>query len=89
MDSPFDLLSKGEEVLYISSFKMNSIYDYLIVGSGLFGSTFAHFARKQGKRCLVIDKRSHLGGNLYWKEFMCINMGHIYFIPIQNVFGTL
>lgn len=47
---------------------MNSIYDYLIVGSGLFGSTFAHFARKQGKRCLVIDKRSHLGGNLYCED---------------------
>lgn len=47
---------------------MNSIYDYLIVGSGLFGSTFAHFARKQGKRCLVIDKRTHLGGNLYCED---------------------
>lgn len=38
-------------------------YDYLIVGSGLFGATFAYLANKQGKRCLVIDKRSHLGGN--------------------------
>lgn len=47
---------------------MNSIYDYLIVGSGLFGSTFAHFAQKQGKRCLVIDKRTHLGGNLYCED---------------------
>ena len=44
------------------------MYDYLIVGSGLFGSTFAHFARKQGKRCLVIDKRTHLGGNLYCED---------------------
>ena len=44
---------------------MESVYDYLIVGAGLFGSTFAHFARQQGKRCLVIDKRNHLGGNLY------------------------
>lgn len=40
-------------------------YDYLIVGSGLFGATFAHFARLEGKRCLVIDKRSHVGGNVY------------------------
>ena len=40
-------------------------YDYLIVGSGLFGSTFAHLATKQGKKCLVIDKRPHLGGNVY------------------------
>lgn len=40
-------------------------YDYLIVGSGLFGATFAHLATKQGKKCLVIDKRPHLGGNVY------------------------
>ncbi|MCI6324947.1 MAG: UDP-galactopyranose mutase [Bacteroidales bacterium] len=43
-------------------------YDYLIVGSGLYGATFAHFAKKAGKRCLVIDKRPHLGGNLYCEE---------------------
>lgn len=40
------------------------IFDYLIVGSGLFGATFAHFAHKAGKRCLVIEKRSQLGGNV-------------------------
>ena len=40
-------------------------YDYLIVGSGLFGAAFAYFAHKQGKRCLVIDKRQQLGGNVY------------------------
>lgn len=40
-------------------------YDYLIVGSGLFGATFAYRATKAGKRCLVIEKRSHLGGNVY------------------------
>ena len=40
-------------------------YDYLVVGSGLFGATFAYLAKKQGKKCLVIDKRSHLGGNIY------------------------
>ena len=44
------------------------LYDYLIVGSGLFGSTFAHLATKKGKKCLVIDKRHHTGGNLYCKE---------------------
>lgn len=46
----------------------HSLYDYLIVGSGLFGATFAHFAKKKGKRCLVIDRRSHLGGNVYCQE---------------------
>ncbi|EFN90311.1 UDP-galactopyranose mutase [Prevotella amnii CRIS 21A-A] len=43
-------------------------YDYLIVGSGLFGSTFAYLATKIGKKCLVIDKRAHVGGNLYCEE---------------------
>ena len=41
------------------------VYDYLIVGSGLFGATFAYHAKEAGKSCLVIDKRPHLGGNLY------------------------
>ena len=40
-------------------------YDYLIVGSGLFGSIFAYEANKKGKKCLVIEKRSHIGGNIY------------------------
>ena len=40
-------------------------YDYLIVGSGFYGATFAHFAKRAGKRCLVIDKRLHIGGNAY------------------------
>ena len=43
-------------------------YDYLIVGSGLFGSVFAHEATKRGKQCLVIDRREHLGGNIYCEE---------------------
>lgn len=43
-------------------------YDYLIVGSGLFGATFAYLAHKDGKKCLVIEKRSHLGGNVYCEE---------------------
>ena len=47
-------------------------YDYLIVGAGLYGAVFAHLATKQGKRCLVIDKRAHLGGNVY-----CENVGGI------------
>lgn len=41
------------------------MYDYLIVGAGLFGAVFAHEAREKGKRCLVIDKRPHIGGNVY------------------------
>lgn len=53
---------------------MQSHYDYFIVGSGLFGATFAYFARKQGKKCLVIDKRSHLGGNVYCEKIDGINV---------------
>ncbi|MBP5359962.1 MAG: UDP-galactopyranose mutase [Bacteroidaceae bacterium] len=49
-------------------------YDYLIVGAGLYGSVFAHRARMDGKRCLVIDKRSHLGGNVYCEEVEGINV---------------
>lgn len=49
-------------------------YDYLIVGSGLFGATFAYRAKQQGKKCLVIDKRSHLGGNIYCERIEGINV---------------
>ncbi len=49
-------------------------YDCLIVGSGLFGATFAHMARKSGKKCLVIDKRPHLGGNVYCGKVAGINV---------------
>ena len=52
-------------------------YDFLIVGAGLFGSTFAHLARRSGKRCIVIDKRPHVGGNLYCKQIEGINV-HMY-----------
>lgn len=50
------------------------MYDYLIVGSGLFGATFAYEAGKKGKSCLVIDKRSHIAGNIYTKEIEGINV---------------
>ena len=49
-------------------------FDYLIVGSGLFGATFAHRANKAGKKCLVIDKRAHLGGNVYCENVEGINV---------------
>ncbi len=49
-------------------------FDYLIVGSGLFGATFAYLAKKAGKKCLVIDKRPHLGGNIYCEQVEGINV---------------
>lgn len=51
-----------------------SKYDYIIVGAGLFGSVFAHEATKKGKKCLVIDKREHIGGNVYTKVIEGINV---------------
>ena len=53
---------------------MESKYDYLIVGSGLFGATFAYRAKQQGKKCLVIDKRPQLGGNVYCEDIEGIHV---------------
>lgn len=53
---------------------MYSHFDYLIVGSGLFGATFAYKAKQAGKKVLVIDKRPHLGGNIYCEEIEGINV---------------
>ena len=49
-------------------------YDYLLVGAGLFSATFAYRAKKNGKRCLVIDRRPHLGGNIYCENIEGINV---------------
>lgn len=64
-------------------------YDYLIVGAGLFGATFAHLATKRGRRCLVIDKRPHAGGNLYCEQIKGINVhkygAHIFHTSDEEV----
>ena len=66
-------------------------YDYLIVGSGLFGATFAHLAHKQGKTCMVIDKRPHLGGNIYCENIEGINVhkygAHIFHTSNKEVWN--
>lgn len=66
-------------------------YDYLIVGAGLFGATFAHLARKAGKKCLVIEKRPHPGGNLFCEEQFGINVHkygpHIFHTSNPEVWG--
>lgn len=49
-------------------------YDYVIVGGGLFAGTFAYFATKSGKKCLVVEKRNHLGGNIYCENIEGINV---------------
>ena len=64
-------------------------YDYLIVGSGLFGAVFANEMTKSGKKCLVIDKRDHIGGNIYTKEVEGINVhmygAHIFHTSDKNI----
>ena len=66
-------------------------YDYLIVGSGLYGATFAYLAKQAGKRCLVIDKRKHLGGNIYCEQKDGINIhkygAHIFHTSNQRVWN--
>ncbi len=70
---------------------MKKAYDYLIVGSGLFGSTFAYLAKKAGKKCLVIDKRPQLGGNLYCEKIEGINVhkygAHIFHTSNKEVWN--
>ena len=65
------------------------IFDFLIVGSGLYGATFAHLAYKAGKRCLVIDKRPHLGGNVYCEDVEGIHVhkygAHIFHTSNKDV----
>lgn len=56
---------------------MNKTFDYLIVGAGLFGATFAQKAHEHGKTCLVIDRRKHIGGNIYCRNEEGINV-HVY-----------
>ena len=66
-------------------------YDYLIVGSGLFGAVFANEMTKSGKKCLVIDKRDHIGGNIYTKEVEGINVhmygAHIFHTSDKKIWG--
>lgn len=64
-------------------------YDYLIVGAGLFGAVFACEARKKGRTCLVIDRRSHIGGNIYTEELAGIQVhrygAHIFHTSNERV----
>lgn len=66
-------------------------YDYLIVGAGLYGAVFAHEAAKIGKKCLVIDKRDHIAGNVYTESVEGINVhrygAHIFHTNDQNVWA--
>ena len=68
-----------------------NMYDYLIVGAGLFGAVFAHEATKKGKKCFVIDKRSHIGGNVYTEDVEGIHVhkygAHIFHTSNKKVWN--
>ncbi len=68
-------------------------YDYLIVGSGLFGSIFAYEANKKGKKCLVIDKRPNIAGNIYTENIEGINVhkygAHIFHTSNKEVWNYI
>ena len=68
-------------------------YDYLVVGSGLYGAVFAHEAKKKGKTCLVIDKRPHIGGNIYCENIEGINVhkygAHIFHTSNKKVWDYI
>lgn len=67
------------------------LYDFLVVGAGLYGATYAHFAHKYGKKCLVIDKRKHKGGNIYCENIEGINVhkygAHIFHTSDKTVWN--
>ena len=68
-------------------------YNYLIVGSGLFGSIFAYEANKRGKKCLIIDKREHIGGNIYTEKIEGINVhkygAHIFHTSNKEIWNYI
>lgn len=69
------------------------MYDYLIVGAGFFGSVFAYEAKQRGKSCLVIDRRSHIGGNCYTEQIEGINVhkygAHIFHTSDKEVWDYI
>ena len=69
------------------------MYDYLIVGAGLYGAVFAHEAKKRGKKCLVVEKRNHIAGNIYTKEIEGIQVhwygAHIFHTSNKEVWDYI
>ena len=68
-------------------------YDFLVVGSGLYGSTFAYFAKKANKKCLVIEKRKNIGGNIFCENLDGINVhkygAHIFHTSDEEVWSYI
>lgn len=72
---------------------MSAKYDYIIAGSGLFGAIFAYEAQKRGKKCLVLEKRNHIGGNIYTEKMHGINVhkygAHIFHTSNKEVWSYI
>jgi len=72
---------------------MNKKYDYLIIGAGLYGATFAQQMTQMGKKCLIIEKRDHIAGNIYTKESHNIQIhqygAHIFHTDNEEVWNYL
>ena len=67
-------------------------YDYILVGSGLYSGVFAWYAKQHGKSCLVVEKRDHIGGNVYCEETEAstyINTVPTFFIQVIKKYGSL
>ena len=68
-------------------------YDYLIVGAGLYGSVAANELKKKGKKCLVIDKREHIAGNIYTENIEAINVhkygAHIFHTSDKKIWNYI
>jgi len=71
--------------------KKNKTYDFLIVGSGIFGATVANLLKQRGKKCLVVEKRNEVGGNLHCESVEGINVhkygAHIFHTSIDRVWN--
>ena len=82
---------RGFTIFRIKSEKKMKKYDYVIVGAGLFGCCFAYFATRKGRRCLVVDKREHTGGNLHCENIEGINVhkygAHIFHTSNREVWN--
>lgn len=77
-------------IYFIMEEQEDKMYDYLIVGAGLFGATFAQLARENGKRCLILDKRENIGGNIYTEKIEGITVhrygAHIFHTSNKGVY---
>jgi UDP-galactopyranose mutase len=90
---PVELVDRLESFIFSKGGIADMKYDYLVVGAGLYGSIFAHEAQKRGKRCLVIDKRSHIAGHIYTEKISDIHVhkygAHIFHTSNQEVWNYI